>query len=227
MFRNLFPSLILLAVVVGGSFLWVNSQNSSSRNVAAVDNLVSIVDTAADDADSKAVKEMTLGAEDAKVTIVEYASFTCPHCANFHKTVFQQLKTNYVDSGKVRFVMRDVYFDQYGLWASMLARCDGGDKYFGLSAMIYSRQKEWIGNGEPAVIADNLRKLGKLAGMEDATMDACLQDQEMAKSLVAAYRENATRDEINATPSFIINGKKYSNMTYDDFAATIDKLLAE
>lgn len=225
MFRNLFPSLIVLALAVGGSFLWVNSKNQNPVNVASVDTLVSIVDTAADTADAAAVKEMVLGNEDAPVTVIEYASFTCPHCARFHETVFTQLKTNYIDTGKIRFILRDVYFDRFGLWAALIARCDGGNRFFGLANMIFAEQRQWLAGDDPAVTVDNLRKLGRLAGMEDATMDACLQDEAMAQNLVAAFQENATKDEINATPTFIIDGKKYSNMSYEDFVKTLDDLL--
>jgi len=227
MFRNLFPSLIVLALAVGGSYLWINSNTQSSTNIASIDKLVSIVDTAADTADASTVKEMTIGSMDAKVTVVEYASFTCPHCANFHDTVYDQIKKNYIDTGKVRFVMQDVYFDRFGLWAALIARCGDGSKFFPMSDLIYTKQREWLAGGDPAVIVDNLRKLGRVVGMDDATIDACLQDTAMAQNLVAAFQENATKDEINATPTFIINGIKYSNMSYEDFARVLDEKLAE
>ena len=86
---------------------------------------------------------MTLGAEDAPVEVIEYASFTCPHCANFHETVFDQLKANYIDTGKVKFTYREVYFDKYGMWASLIARCgDDPDRFFGITDMLYSTQDE-------------------------------------------------------------------------------------
>ena len=91
-----------------------------------------------------AVQEMTIGNPDAAVTVVEYASFTCPHCRTFHERVWPSLKENYVDTGKINFVYREVYFDRYGLWAGMLARCDGGEKYFGIADMLYKRQREWV-----------------------------------------------------------------------------------
>lgn len=227
MLRNIFPSLIVLALAVGGSFLWVNSQGTAPSDQAKVEDLVSIVDTAADTADPSAVPEMFIGPADAKVTVVEYASFTCPHCANFHETVFGKLKTEYIDTGKIKFVLRDVYFDRFGLWAAMIARCEGSEKYFGMTDLIFSRQKEWLGNGDPATIVENLRKLGLLAGMEEDRMNVCLKDDKMAQNLVAAFQANATKDEINATPTFVINGTKYSNMTYEDFSKILDDLLAK
>ena len=173
------------------------------------------------------ITEMTLGAEEAKVTVIEYASFTCPHCASFHKGPFQSLKADYIDTGKVRFVYRDVYFDRFGLWGAMVARCDGGrDKFFGISDMLYEKQREWT-QGEPAAIADNLRRIGKLAGIEPDAVEACLNDRDKMQALVSWYQANAEADEINSTPSFIINGRKYSNMAYDDFKAILDEKLAE
>jgi len=227
MFRNLFPSLLVMVLAVGGGLVWLNSRDQVATNVASVDNLVSIVDTAADTADASAVKEMSIGAKDAKVTVTEYASFTCPHCAEFHDTVYKKIKANYIDTGKVRFVMRDVYFDRFGLWASMIARCDGGTKFFGMSDLIYSRQREWLAGGDPAVIVNNLRKLGRASGMTNAEMDVCLKDETKAKNLVAAYQANATKDNINATPSFIIGGTKYLPMTYENFAKVLDAELAK
>ena len=98
------------------------------------------------------------------MTVVEYASFTCPHCATFHNDTFKKLKADYIDSGKVKFIYREVYFDRYGLWASMVARCGGQEKFFGIADLIYKSQSEWTRAGEPAAIVDELRKIGRLAG---------------------------------------------------------------
>ncbi len=172
------------------------------------------------------VAEMALGPEDARVTVMEYASFTCPHCATFHEGPFKELKAEYIDTDKVRFVYRDVYFDRFGLWASMVARCDGGEKFFGISDMLYERQREWT-QGEPAAIADNLRRIGKLAGLEAETVEACLNDRDKAQALVAWYQQNAEADGVNSTPTLFVNGTKYPNMAYDDLKAIIDAALAE
>lgn len=176
--------------------------------------------------DTSRVVEMALGDPDAKVTVIEYASYTCPHCQHFHETVFGDLKANYIDTGKIRFVYREVYFDRFGLWAAMVARCGGEARYFGIADMIYDTQKEWIAGGDPALIAENLRKIGKKAGLSDAELDACMNDGEMAQAMVAAYQKNAEADGINSTPSFIINGEKFSNMSYSEFAGILDEKLA-
>ncbi|EAQ26128.1 DsbA family protein [Roseovarius sp. 217] len=176
--------------------------------------------------DTSQIVEMTMGPEDAKVTIIEYASFTCPHCANFHKGPLKQLKADYIDTDKVHFVYRDVYFDRFGLWASMVARCGGAEKFFGISDMIYEQQAEWT-KGEPAEIADNLRRIGKVAGLEPDALEACLNDNEKAKTLVAWYQENAEAHEVTSTPTLVINEQKYANMAYDELRAIIDEKLAE
>jgi protein-disulfide isomerase len=175
------------------------------------------------DVDTSAIMEMTQGNPDAPVTVIEYASFTCPHCARFHADAYDQLKADYIETGKINFVYREVYFDRYGLWASMIARCAGTpEAFFGMADLIYEKQSEWSRAGEPAAIVGELRKIGLLAGLDGDTMEACLQDAEMAQTLVAWYQGNATEDGIESTPSFVINGKKYSNMSYAEMAEIID-----
>ncbi|HAR54130.1 MAG TPA: thiol-disulfide oxidoreductase, partial [Roseovarius nubinhibens] len=121
---------------------------------------------------------MVLGNEDAKVTVMEYASFTCPHCASFHENQFKQLKVDYIDTGKIRFVYRDVYFDRYGLWAAMVARCEGPSKFFGISNLLYEQQREWMDPQDPVKTSENLRRLGRIAGLDGDKLTACLEDED-------------------------------------------------
>ena len=223
MSRNIVMSVGIAILVALGGFLWMQNQQAP-KQYAELESLVEVADVQAADEGGYVVQEMVLGSEDAPVTVVEYASFTCPHCANFHKDVFGTIKADYIETGKVKFVMRDVYFDRFGLWAAMLARCDS-DKFFGISDMIYKRQREWTKGDDNAQIVQNLMKLGRLAGMDDDTMNACLQDNSMAQALVVSYQENAARDDISSTPSFIINGRKYPNMPLSEFTSTLDELI--
>ncbi|MGR3761448.1 DsbA family protein [Roseobacteraceae bacterium NS-SX3] len=172
--------------------------------------------------DTSTITEMVQGAEDAPVTLIEYASYTCPHCANFHTGPYKQLKADYIDTGKVKFIYREVYFDRYGLWASMIARCGGAEKFFGITNLIYEGQQEWARAGGATEIVDELRKIGRLAGLENEQLEACLQDGEKAQTLVTWYQENATEHGIESTPSFILNGKKVENQSYADFKKLID-----
>lgn len=179
------------------------------------------------DIDTSSIAEMVQGDPDAPVTIIEYASYTCPHCATFHKGVYQKIKENYIDTGKVKLIYREVYFDRYGLWASMVARCGGPDKFFGISDLIYEGQGDWTRAGDANAIVGELRKIGKLAGLDDAALDACFQDADKAQTLVAWFQENAEADGVTGTPSFVVNGQKVANMSYEEFAALIETELAK
>jgi len=177
-------------------------------------------------ADTSGIIDMVEGNPDSPVEIIEYASFTCPHCAAFHAGPYKQLKADYIDTGKIRFVYREVYFDRFGLWASLVARCGGQEKFFGMADLIYAGQAQWTRAGDPAAIVEDLRKIGRLAGLDNETLEACLQNGERAESLVAWYQANAEADNIDSTPSFVINGKKYSNMRYEDMKDIIEDALA-
>ena len=177
------------------------------------------------DIDISTITEMVQGDENAPVTVIEYASYTCPHCASFHAGPYKQLKADYIDTGKVRFVYREVYFDRFGLWASMIARCAGPDRFFGVSDLLYSGQQTWARAGDPNQIVEELRKIGRLAGVSDDELNACLQDADKAQTLVAWYQANAEADDITSTPTFIIDGTKYSNLSYDDMSARIETAL--
>lgn len=177
--------------------------------------------------DTSTIVDMVQGQADAPVEIIEYASYTCPHCATFHADQYPQLKAEYIDTGKVRFIYREVYFDRFGLWASMTARCGGEARFFGVTEMLYDQQQAWIAGGtDPAAIADNLRRIGLTAGIEPAALDACMSDATTAQTLVAWFEENATRDDVTSTPTLLIDGTKYSNMSYADLAALIEERLA-
>lgn len=173
--------------------------------------------------DPSSIMDMVQGSADAPVEIVEYASFTCPHCANFHANVYPQLKADYIDTGKVRFVYREVYFDRFGLWASIIARCGGEMRFFGIADLIYEKQRAWTASGDPATIVNELRKLAKTAGLTDEMLDECLNDEKNAQNLVSWYQANAERDDVRSTPSFLIDGEKYANMTYDEFKTVLDE----
>lgn len=186
-----------------------------------------IVMTSAATAQDSEVVDMTLGADDASVTVIEYASYTCPHCASFHGGTYKKLKEDFIDTGKIKFVYREVYFDRFGLWASMIARCAGPDRFFGITDMLYAEQATWSRAGEPVAIVEELRKIGKVAGLTDDALDACLQDANTAQSLVNWYQANAEADGIRSTPSFVIEGTTYNNMSYDEMSGLINDALGE
>lgn len=212
-----------LAVGLG---VWLNQ----SPQTAALDQEFALpfaANAQSSDADAGAAEiiDMVQGAEDAPITVIEYASFTCPHCARFHSDVYKLLRKNYIDTGKVKFIFREVYFDKYGMWASMIARCSGPDRFFGMTDLILNSQSTWARAGDDLAIVEALRKIGRLSGMQDAALDSCLQDGEKLRALVGWYKENAQRDGIQSTPSFLIDGQPYKNMDYEEFVKILDEKL--
>jgi protein-disulfide isomerase len=170
--------------------------------------------------------DFSLGSPDAPVKMVEYASFTCPHCATFHATVFKDLKRDYIDTGKVHFTLREVYFDRYGLWAAMVARCGGEMRYFGIHDMLFDQQAEWAASQDPVQVVQNLKTIGIAAGLDEVAIDACLNDQAQAEALIARFQANMAADGVEGTPTIFINGTKHSNMTYADLKEILDAELA-
>lgn len=174
------------------------------------------------DIDTSSIVQMSIGAEDAPVTIVEYAAFTCPHCAEFNQGSYKKLKSEYIDTGKVRLVYRDFYFNKYGLWAAMVARCGGPEKFFGIADLLYRDQQNWARGESETDIYDKLMKIGRLSGIPEDKLDACMNDGEKAQALVALFQKNAQADDIRGTPTFLINGKKVENQPWPDFKKLID-----
>ncbi len=177
--------------------------------------------------EGKVLPDIILGQESAPLTVVEYASFTCPHCAAFHAENLPKLKADYIDTGKVKFIQRDVYFDAVGLWAGILARCGGDDKYYPVAGMLFDEQKTWLDAKTGDDIAANLRKIGAKAGMTGEQMDACWADKQKVADLVTTFQKNATADNVEGTPSFVIGGDKVPNQPWDEMKKVIDAKLAE
>lgn len=207
-------------VLIGGGFLIVQPPN-----VIAPQTLNAQAIQVQAEGEAPVIEDMILGDESAPVTVVEYASFTCPHCRTFHENAFGDLKANYIDTGKVKFVYREVYFDKFGLWAGMVARCAGPDRYFGVVDLLYENQTEWLSSRNDAQIAADLRKIGLASGIEPEALDACLADGAQAQAMVAAFQVNAEADSVRATPTFFIDGESYTNMNYADFSAVLDARL--
>ena len=164
--------------------------------------------------------DVEMGRPDAPVTIYEYASFTCPHCAAFHVDKWPMLKEQYVDTGKVRFILREVYFDRYGLWASMVARCGGIAGYYPMVDRFFGKQRDWTSASNPA---EAIQLIGRRAGLSAEQLRACMSDQDYAAALVEDYKTNATEHDVRSTPTFIVNGETHiGNMAFEELAAIID-----
>ena len=152
--------------------------------------------------------EMSLGNAKAKVTIIEYASVTCPHCARFNEDVFPALKAKYIDTGKVRYIFREFLTPPQQVAAAgfLMARCAGADKYFSVVDAIFHSQQEMFTQG--ADIRGVLFRIGRSAGMTDDKINSCIQDEKALKALNDRFEKAINVDKIDGTPTFVINGKK-------------------
>lgn len=169
-----------------------------------------------------ALPDMSMGKEDAKVTIVEYASMTCPHCAHFTENTFPELKSKYIDTGKVRFIFREFPFDPRAEAGFMLARCSG-DNYFAMIDVLFKQQANWAGVDN---VKDALLQLAKLGGFTQESFDKCLTDQKLLDQVRAVQKRGADEFKIDSTPTFFINGKTYKGaLSIDELSAVIDPLL--
>ncbi len=171
--------------------------------------------------------DFSLGSPAAKVKIVEYASFTCPHCARFHETIWPTLRRDYIDTGKVYFTLREVYFDRYGLWGALVARCGGEMRYFGIHDMLLAQQKDWAGSEDPMQTVEKLKTIGRAAGLDDAAMEVCLNDTANAEALIKRFQTNMEADGVKGTPTIFVNGAMHSNMGYDELKEIIEAELAK
>ena len=163
--------------------------------------------------------ELTLGSADAKVVIVEYASLTCGHCAAFHAKVFPELKTKYIDTGKVRFVYRDFPLDNLAAAGAMLARCAGDDKAYPLLSVLFEKQDTWVTRNP----VPKLFEIARQAGFTQASFDTCLKDQTLLNKISAGRTRASETFGVNSTPTFFINGKRLEG--YTDRIGTFDKAL--
>ena len=167
-----------------------------------------------------ALPEMAIGPEDAPVTIVEYMSMTCPHCAAFHSQTFEGIKEKYVDTGKVRFILREFPLDARAMAAIMLARCAPEGQYFPMVSALFKSQNNWATaqDGRAALL-----QMAKLAGFTQESFEACLTNQKLLDD-VTKVREMAANDfGVQSTPTFFINGQRYAGgMSVAEMSAIID-----
>lgn len=169
--------------------------------------------------------DRSLGKADAPVVMIEYASATCPHCAEFHEKVLPQIKSAYIETGKVRFIFREFPLDQLALGAFMLTRCIPEDKYFAALDLMFRRQKTWAQAKNPA---DELFKVMQMAGMDKAGFEACVKREDLAKAIVESSRTAAKDFAIKGTPAIFVNGQFID--AHDDMASVkiaLDKAIGQ
>ena len=180
---------------------------------------------AADVAKPVSLPDMALGPANASVTITEFASMTCPHCANFTETVFPKIKSEYIDSGKIRFIFREFPLDIKAAAGSMLARCiakDDSGKYFAVIDMLFKQQNDWVLKNT----TETLTRIGKQAGLTQQAVEDCLKDQALLDKIAADQKFAAEVLKVNSTPTFFINGEMIKGeINFEDFDKKIKSLL--
>jgi protein-disulfide isomerase len=166
--------------------------------------------------------DVVLGSDKAPVTIIEYASMTCPHCAHFSATTFPELQQRYIDTGKVRYIFREFPLDPLAAAGFMLARCAGKDKYMAVVETLFAKQADWIVK-EPLA---PLKEIAKQFGFTEESFNQCLTNQKVLDGIQAVRDRAAQKFGINSVPTFFINGKKLvGDMSIDALAKEIDPYL--
>jgi protein-disulfide isomerase len=168
--------------------------------------------------------DVMIGSDKAPVTIIEYASMTCPHCAHFEETTLPELKKRYIDTGKVRYVMREFPLDALAAAGFMLARCAGKDKYETVVETLFAKQADWVVQ-QPI---EPLKAIAKQFGFTEESFNACLANQKLLDSIQAVRDHAVSKLGVNSTPTFFVNGKRLvGDVSIDQLAKEIDPYLKE
>jgi len=174
---------------------------------------------------AEAVAEMVMGRDDAPVTMVEYSSLACPHCAAFHRDVLPKIKEGYIDTGKVRLVYRDFPLGGLALAAAMLARCGGREKYFGFIEVLFRSQAQWSRSDNPR---RELERVARFGGISQKDFEACLVNEPLMTNIREQAVDAKQKFGIDSTPTFIIDGEKIEGARpFEDFRDAIEKALAK
>ena len=173
----------------------------------------------------EAVAEMVMGRDDAPVTMIEYSSLACPHCAAFHRDVLPKIKESYIDTGKVRLVYRDFPLGGLALAAAMLARCGGREKYFGFIEVLYRSQAQWSRSDDPR---RELARVARFGGISQKDFEACLTNEPLMTDIRERAVDAKQKFGIDSTPTFIIDGETIEGaLPFEDFRDAIEKALAK
>ena len=171
------------------------------------------------------IADRVLGSANAKITVIEYASMTCPHCAEFHAGPFQILKTEYIKTGKARFIYRDFPLDRLALAAAMMARCAPKERYYPIVDIIFRTQTNWAKQANPT---EALSQIGLLSGISKKTYKACVGNKDIYEGVMKIRNDGEAKFDIQSTPTIIINGKPIKgHLTAEKLRLTLDSELAK
>jgi protein-disulfide isomerase len=215
--RKIWAILIFSFMALAGCAVWqACCAQSTTPDAAPFPSLVSTTATTSITPDDR-----IYGKPDAPITIIEYASLTCPHCADFEANTLPQIEKNWIDTGKAKLVFRDFPFDGVGLRAAMLARCAPPDKFMGFVKTLFGTQRSWAHSDDNKAA---LKRIAKLGGMTDEQFDTCMDDKTL-ETKVVAERQGAEKDlKVDSTPTFFINGQKLVGaQPYDKFDAALQQ----
>jgi len=167
--------------------------------------------------------EMAIGQDDAPITIIEYASLSCPHCARFHELTLPLLQKKYIDTGKVRLVFRAFPLERTAFWASIIARCAGEKRYFAFVDVFFKKQQSWFSAEDPF---KSLLQIARLGGLSANAVKACTDDTALGDGILKTRLDGEQKHEVSSTPSFVIDGKTYRGaLTMDQLDEIITPLL--
>jgi protein-disulfide isomerase len=166
--------------------------------------------------------DMVLGAANAPITIIEYASLTCPHCAHFHTETLPKLKSEYIETGKVKYVFRDFPLDRLALNAAMIAQCAGPERYFTFLDVFFRQQGSWTSGNDPEKMLASLKRLARTGGMSEAQIDDCLKNKQVQDAILAGSVAGQNQYNVRSTPTLVINGQSHPGaLPFDE----LDKIL--
>jgi protein-disulfide isomerase len=201
--RNVLIAAAAVAVVAAGGGYYYWSQPSATAAPKTPAGGVDV--SSADLLTPGPLGDEVQGAANAPVTLIEYASMTCPHCANFHETTYPEMKKKYIDTGKLRFIFREFPLDTLALAGSMLARCAGKEKFFPLIETLFAQQKEWV-TQKPM---QPLLAIARQAGFTQQSFEECLANQQVQNGIEEVRQRAVQRLNVQSTPTFFVNGKLF------------------
>lgn len=217
--------VIVVAVIaaIGGLIFYVN-RSPDAPIASQVDPDMVSADASAEAPDSNPlITPRVLGDPEAPVTIIEYSSLTCPHCAAFHRETLPQLKETYIDTGKAKLELRDFPLDDGATLGALLARCAPEDRYFALIDLLFLQQRSWARSEN---LVGELARLGGFAGMSEESIQACFENEELFRAIREQREVWSNLHEISSTPTFIVNGTKVSGaQPFEEFQKIIDSEL--